>query len=216
MPDLRIQVAESKVVPYAAVPTIAFQLQIENGIANEEIHTVALRCQIQIETTRRGYTPEEQARMLDLFGKPDRWGQTLRNLLWMHTSLVVPHFDGSRTAVDMHVPCTFDFNVASTKYFDGLNSGDIPLLMLFSGTVFYASPEHNLQVAPISWELEARHKLPAQTWREMMSIYYPNSVWLNLHRDAFELLSRYKLERGIPTWEQALEQALLNEEMVRS
>lgn len=216
MPDLRIQVAESKVVPYAAVPTIAFQLQIENGIANEEIHTVALRCQIQIETTRRGYTPEEQARMLDLFGKPDRWGQTLRNLLWMHTSLVVPHFDGSRTAVDMHVPCTFDFNVASTKYFDGLNSGDIPLLMLFSGTVFYASPEHALQVAPISWELEARHKLPVQTWREMMSIYYPNSVWLNLHRDAFELLSRYKLERGIPTWEQALEQALSNEEMVRS
>ena len=66
MPDLRIQIAEAKVVPFAAVPTIAFQLHIHNSLANEEIHTIALRSQIQIETTRRGYTPEEQARLLDL------------------------------------------------------------------------------------------------------------------------------------------------------
>ena len=216
MPDLRIQIPESRVVPFAAVPTIAFQLQIENADANQVIHTIALRCQVQIETTRRGYTPEEQTRMNDLFGNPERWGQTLRNLLWMHTSLVVPHFEGARTTVDMHVPCTFDFNVASTKYFDGLNSGDIPLLMLFSGTVFYASEENALQVAPISWELEARHKLPVQIWREMMSVYYPNTVWLNLHRDAFERLNRFKSEHGIPTWEQAIEQALSSEDMVRS
>src|SRR5579859_387217 len=146
MPDLKIQVAAAKVVPYAAVPTLAFQLQISNASAAEEIHTIALRCQIQIEVTRRGYTPPEQARLLDLFGHPDRWGQTLRNLLWMHTSLVVPGFEGSVTTVDMNVPCTFDFNVAATKYFDGLAGGDIPLLLLFSGTVFYASPEGELQV----------------------------------------------------------------------
>lgn len=216
MPDLRIRIPESRVVPFAAVPTIALQLQIENEAANEEIHTIALRCQIQIETTRRGYSAEEQTRMLDLFGNPERWGQTLRNLLWMHTSIVVPHFEGPRTTVDMLLPCSFDFNVASTKYFDGLNSGDIPLVMLFSGTVFYASRENALQVAPISWELEARHKLAVQTWRDMMSIYYPNSVWLNLHRDAFERLNRFKSVHGIPTWEQALEQALSREEMVRS
>ena len=215
MPDLRIHIPEARVVPFAAVPTIAFGLHVENDTANEQIHTIALRCQIQIETTRRGYTPEEQSRMLDLFGKPDRWGQTLRSLLWLHTSLVVPQFEGSKTTVDMHIPCTFDFNVASTKYFDGLDSGDIPLLMLFSGTVFYASAGNALQVAPISWELEARCKLPVQTWREMMSIYYPNSAWLNLHRDAFERLQRFKRERGIPTWEEALEQAL-SDQMVQS
>jgi len=216
MPDLSIQVASAKVVPFAAVPTIAFQLQIHNAAANEEIHTIALRCQIQIEVTRRGYTQPEQARLLELFGRPERWGQTLRTLLWMQTSVVVPRFESDTMTVDMQVPCSFDFNVASTKYFDGLTDGDIPLLMLFSGTVFYASPVSALQVAPIPWELEARHKLPVQTWRELMSIYYPNSVWLNLHRDVFELLYRYKMEHGIPTWEQALEQALRSEAMVRS
>lgn len=216
MPDLRIQVAAAKVVPFAAVPTIAFQLEIANAPAAEEIHTVALRCQIQIEVTRRGYAAAEQARLLDLFGHPDRWGQTLRNLLWMHTSLVVPGFEGASTTVDMNVPCTFDFNVAATKYFDGLAGGDIPLLLLFSGTVFYASPDSELQVAPISWELEARYKLPVQMWREMMDIYYPNSVWINLHKDVFERLYRYKMEHGIPTWERALEHMLASEAVVRS
>jgi hypothetical protein len=216
MPDLRIQVAAAKVVPFAAAPTIAFQLEIANAVPGEEIHTIALRCQIQIEVTRRGYAPHEQARLLDLFGHPDRWGQTLRNLLWTHTSMVVPAFEGASTTVDMNVPCTFDFNVAATKYFDGLTRGDIPLLMLFSGTVFYASPESELQVAPISWELEARYKLPVKVWREMMDIYYPNSMCINLHKDVFEQLYRYKIERGIPTWEQALERLLANEAMVRA
>ena len=208
MPDLSIQIANAKVVPFAAIPTLAFQLQIENATPDEEIHTIALRCQIQIEVARRSYARQEQERLLDLFGHPDRWGRTLRNLLWTHTSIIVPRFDGSNTTSDMNVPCTFDFTIASTKYFEGLASGEIPLLMLFSGTVFYGTSESPLQVAPISWEQEARHKLPVQMWREMMDTYYPNSVWINLHRDAFERLYQYKVEHCIPTWEQALERAL--------
>ena len=208
MPELNIQVAGAGVVPYAAVPTLAFQLQIGNAAPDEEIHTIALRCQIQIEVTRRNYAPKEQARLLDLFGRPERWGQTLRNMLWTHASMIVPGFEGGSTVADMNIPCTFDFNVAATKYFEGLSAGEIPLLMLFSGTIFYASPGSPLQVAPISWEQEARCKLPVRVWREMMDIYYPNSVWINLHRDAFERLYQYKVEHCIPTWEQALERAL--------
>jgi len=39
----------------------------------------------------------------------------------------------------------------------------------------------------------------------MMDHYYPNTAWLCLRRDVFERLHRYKVERAIPTWEQALE-----------
>jgi hypothetical protein len=39
----------------------------------------------------------------------------------------------------------------------------------------------------------------------MMDHYYPNTAWLCLRRDAFERLSRYKIEQGLPTWEQTLE-----------
>jgi hypothetical protein len=110
--------------------------------------------------------------------------------------------------VDLQVPCTFDFNVAATKYFHGVSGGDIPLNLLFSGTVFYAGAERALQVAPISWDKEARFRLPVQTWREMMDIYYPNSAWLSLRRDVFERIYQYKVSRGIPTWEETIESLL--------
>jgi hypothetical protein len=216
MPDLRFKIESASVVPFAAVPMLAFQLQIENAAAGEQIHTIALRCQIQIEVTRRRYAPEEQERLVDLFGNPDRWSQTLRSLLWTHVNLVVPGFAGANTVIDLQVPCTFDFNVAATKYFEGLTDGDIPLNMLFSGTVFYAHPDSLLQVAPISWEQEAKYKLPVKLWREMMDTYYPNSAWINLRRDVFDRLYRYKMQQGIPTWEQAIERVLCDEEVVNS
>jgi hypothetical protein len=153
--------------------------------------------------------------MLDLFGTPDRWSQTLRSMLWTNLNMVVPAFPGSSTVADLHLPCTFDFNVAATKYFEGLTDGDIPLNIMFSGTVFYARQDSGLQVAPISWEQEARFKLPVKVWREMMDSYYPNSVWLSLRRDVFERLYRYKMRHGIPTWEQTLEEVLPMEEMVK-
>jgi hypothetical protein len=216
MPDLSFQIESAGMVPFAAAPMLAFKLQIRNSVADETIHTVALRCQIQIEANRRRYTPQEQQRLLDLFGEPDRWSQTLRGLLWTHANVVVPAFAGSNTVVDLQVPCTFDFNVAATKYFEGLTDGEIPLLLMFSGTVFYARQESPLQVAPISWDQEARYKLPVSIWREMMDSYYPNSVWLNLRRDAFERLYRYKVQHGIVSWEQALEELLDAEEAVKS
>ena len=163
MPDLSFQIDSASVVAFAAVPMIAFQLHIQNSAADEAIHTIALRCQIQIEVTRRRYMPGEQEKMLDLFGQPDRWSQTLRSLLWTHVNWVVPTFAGASTTVSMQVPCSFDFNVAATKYFAGLSDGDIPLLFLFSGTVFYAPPESPLQVAPISWEQEARYQASRKT-----------------------------------------------------
>jgi len=214
MPDLRFQIESASVVPFAAIPMLAFQLQIRNAMADEKIHTIALRCQIQLEVTRRRYVPQEQERLLDLFGQPDRWSQTLRNLLWTHANAVVPVFAGANTMVDLQVPCTFDFNVAATKYFEALTDGEIPLLMLFSGTVFYAPPDSPLQVAPISWEQEARYKLPVQLWRKMMESYYPNSVWINLRRDIFDRLYLYKMQHGIPTWEEVLEQMLCNQEVL--
>ena len=216
MPDLSFKIEEAIVVPYAVAPTLAFKLRIANANAGETIHTVALRCQIQIDVTRRRYTPEEQSGMRDLFGEPERWSQTLRGMLWTHASLVVPSFTGS-TLTELLVPCTFDFNVATTKYFDALKDGEIPLHLMFSGTVFYADREDALQVAPISWEQETKFKLPVKIWRDMMDAYYPNSVWLNLRRDVFERLNEYKTQRGIPSWEQALESVLAAvEETVQS
>jgi hypothetical protein len=207
MPDLAITVANAEAVRFAAVPSIALELNLKNANPDETVHTVVLRCQIQIEVARRKYSGEEQEKLRDLFGEPERWGQTLRSLLWTHSSVVVPRFTGS-TTVSMPVPCTFDFNVAATKYFNGLGDGDIPLCLLFSGTVFYEDSDGLLSVAPISWDKETRFRLPLQTWQDMMDIFYPNIAWLSLRRDVFELLHEYKVRHGIPSWEQTIEKIL--------
>jgi len=213
MPDLGFLVEGVEVVANAATPLLAFKLRLTDSKPEQTIHTVALRCQLQLEVTRRKYSSQEQGRLLDLFGEPSRWGQTLRNLLWTHATLIVPSFQGT-TLVDLPVPCTFDFNVAATKYFDGLAEGDVPVCLQFSGTVFYANPDASLQVAPISWDKEARFRLPVKVWREMVDSYYPNSAWLRLHKDAFDRLYQYKVRNGIPTWEEALERILPVEETV--
>jgi hypothetical protein len=211
MPELSFQIEGVEVVPHTVSPLLAFRLRIRNSDPDETIHTVALRCQIQLEVARRKYTLDDQARLRDLFDEPSRWGQTLKTLLWTHASIVVSSFKGT-TVADVPVPCTFDFNVAATKYFDGLADGEVPICMQFSGTVFYAKAEGGLQVAPISWDKEARFKLPVKIWREMMATYYPNSAWLCLQRDAFDRLYQYKVLHGIPTWEEVLERILPVEE----
>ena len=207
MPDLSFEVEKAEAVAFAAAPLLAFKLRISNRDAEEPIHTIALRCQIMIDTARRGYRGEDQERLRDLFGEPERWGQTLRPMLWTHTSVVVPSFTGG-TVVELPVPCTFDFNVAATKYFAGLADGEVPLNLQFSGTVFYVAESGALQVAQIPWEKEARYRLPVLVWNQMMDIYYPNTAWLCLRRDVFDRLYRYKVRHGIPTWEQAIERML--------
>jgi hypothetical protein len=100
MPDLDVTVEKVEVVPFAAAPTLAFKLRVANADQVEKIHTVVLRSQIQIEVTRRRYTALDQERLRDLFGEPERWGQTLRNLHWMSATAVVPQFTGA-TSVDL-------------------------------------------------------------------------------------------------------------------
>lgn len=204
MPDLNFQVESVEAVAFAVAPLLVFKLRVTNANAGELIQTVALRCQIQIEPTRRHYNAEEQNQLLDLFGEPERWSQTLRTMLWTHASVVVLPFTDA-TTVELPVTCTFDFNVAATKYFAGLADGEVPLCLLFSGTVFYEAADGALQVAQISWEKETKYRLPVAVWKKMMDLYYPNSAWLCLRRDVFERLHQYKMRRGIPTWEQALE-----------
>ena len=204
MPNLDFSVESAEAVSFAASPMLSFKLKIRNANSEEKIQSIGLRCQIQIETTRRKYSAREQARLFELFGEPERWGRTLRSMLWTHTSAMVPPFHGE-TIIDLPVPCTFDFNIAATKYFAGLDDGAVPLNLMFSGTVFFESEDGGLQIEQISWNKEAQFKLSIDVWREMMDHYYPNTAWLCLRRDVFERLSRYKMEHAIPTWEQTLE-----------
>lgn len=202
MPELDFTIEGAEAERYAVSPLLNLKLRVTNATPAIGIRNVMLQCQIRMEVTRRHYGPAEHARLVELFGAPGRWGQTLRSLLWTHVSLLVPPFEEA-CVVDLPVPCSFDFNVATTKYCYGLDGGEVPLTLLFSGTVFYEAPDGALQLAQIAWSKEAAYRLPVKVWQAMMDHYYPDSVWLRVSRDAFERIYDYKRQRGLPTWEQA-------------
>jgi len=206
MPQLTFQIDGAAAVPYAAVPTIGFRLRIRNR-DDSQIRGVMLQCQIQIEATQRRYATEEQRRLFDLFGEPHRWHQTLRSMLWTQVNTNVLSFN-SEITVDLPVPCSFDFNVAATRYFGSLSNGKVPLSFLFSGTVFYSPDAGQLQIERIPWDHEARFQLPVLTWKQMMAAYYPNEKWLAIRGDIFDRIVEYKQQRAIPTWDQTLESLL--------
>ena len=207
MTNLSFTVLGARAEPYAAVPTLIFRLGITES-TGERIHALALRCQIQIEPRHRHYTGREEERLLELFGEPRRWGETLKTLLWTHASAMLPGFTGS-LEIDLPVACTYDFEVTAAKYFHALDDGEIPLLLLFNGTVFTRG-QTGFSVEPVPWEKEASYRLPVKVWRELMDLYFPGGAWIRLRRESFDALHRFKGRRALPTWDDAVE-ALIRE-----
>ena len=207
IPDLDFTVLGAAPVPFCVVPTLAIKLGITG--ADEPIQAVALDCQVRIEAQKRRYEVGEKDALFDLFGSPAEWSRTLRSLLWTHASGTVPQFT-RYTEFDLRVQCTYDFNVIAARYFHALEGGEVPLLLLFSGSVFFNGENGELQIGRISWNKEASFRLPVRVWKDLMEIYYPNIAWLALERDLFNRLAAFKSARGLPTWERAIE-ALLAE-----
>jgi len=207
MVDLDFAIEGVEIERHALSPLLNFSLRIVNKTLDCAVLSVMLNCQVRIEPIRRGYGAPEHDRLSELFGAPARWGQTLQSFLWTHVNLTVPAFDGG-CIVDLPVPCSLDFNIAATKYFDGLTDGEAPLNFLFSGSVFYRDPERRLQIGQIAWTKESAFRLPVTVWRELVEHYHPQSAWLCLRRDAFDALYRYKRQNGLPTFERAIEDLL--------
>lgn len=207
IPDLAFSVLEAGAEPYSAVPTLRLTLNVEdrNGGA---VQSVMLTAQIRIDVAKRGYDPETQARLADLFGAPERWGETARSLYWTHATAVIPSFAGT-TQVALLVPCTYDFDVAVAKYFSGIENGEIPIELLFTGSVFYTDANGLLKTARIGWDVETTYRMPVRVWKDIMDHYFPNSAWVRMRRDTFDRLYAYKTRRALPTWEQAIDALVL-------
>lgn len=206
MHDLSFTIAGARVEPYAASPTLMLRLRI--AAAGEPVHAILLRCQLRIEPRRREYSPGETDRLYELFGEPAQWGGSLKPLLWTHTSLMVPAFTGE-VETDLPVPCTYDLEVAGSRYFQALENGEIPLLALFSGTVFAGGGPQGFTVRQIPWDREASFRLPLRVWRETMDHYFPGTTWIRLRRESLDALNRYRARNVLATWDDAVERLLL-------
>jgi hypothetical protein len=183
---------------YAVAPSMSFVLRIAETTA-QRVDAIALRCQIRIEPARRRYTDAEAERLNDLFGETRRWADTLKPLQFAAVSVMVPGFTGS-TEIDLPVMLSYDLEIGSARYFAGLDTGEVPLLLLFSGTVFTVV-DGRLQVQQVPWSKEASYRLPVSVWRAAIDVHFPGSAWIKMARETLDELQRFKTRHALPTWD---------------
>lgn len=205
MPELAFECISAQPDAAAASPTISLRLRITETTATP-VHALALRSQVRIEPLRRRYDDTEAQAMQDLFGERGRWGDTLKPLQLAFVNQVVPSFTES-TEIDVSLPCSYDFDVAANKYLYSLDDGEVPLLMLFSGTVFTAEGK-GFSVSLVPWDLEARFRLPVVVWKQAMQQHFPGTAWLRLGEDTFDALYRYRAAEQLTGWDDAIERLL--------
>ncbi|MGW4892024.1 DUF6084 family protein [Kitasatospora sp. NPDC004240] len=197
MTELNFSCVDVRAAEHAAGPTLLLRLRV-TAPADVRVHALALRCQLRIEPARRPYGEAEGERLTDLFGERSRWGGTLHPVQFAQVPLMVPGFTGE-TEVELPVPCTYDMDVAAARYLRALDGGDVPLLLLFSGTAF--TGPGGFQVTPVPWDREAAVRMPVRVWREAIDRHFPGCGWLRLPEDLMDALLAHRSRRALPSWE---------------
>jgi len=190
---------------YAASPVLLARLRIESP-GPDPVHALALRVQVRIEPGRRSHTQEEGLALTDLFGTRDRWATTVHPFVWMHCATMVQGFTGT-TEVDLPMPCTYDFDVTASKYLNVLGEGAVPLIFLFSGTVFTRGLT-GFGVEQIPWDRECRFDLPVSTWRALVDEHFHGVGWVRVEDETLAALTAYKAGRGLMSHSAALQELL--------
>jgi hypothetical protein len=201
MAELSFRVVDVVPERYAAAPNLLARIRVEET-TGARVHALALRAQIRIEPQRRRYDDTEEQALLDLFGDRTRFAETLRPFAWLHASTVAQGFRDS-AEIDLPLPCTYDFEVSGSTYLHALREGEIPLLFLFSGTVFTRGTT-GFSVEQVPWDCEARYRLPVAVWRDLMTAFFPGTEWLRMRRDTVEALAHYRHVRGLTSWDDAV------------
>ena len=197
-PDIDFDCREVVADPYAAGPTAVFRMtaQEDSGV---RVHAVALRCQVRIEPIQRHYTDHEATQVVDLFGDRSRWGSTLQSMQLAFLTQVLPSFTGT-CDFDLAMPCSYDVDVAAHKYLAALDEGDIPLLLLFSGTVF-TGRAGSIQIAPVPWHKETQVRMPVSVWRAAMDAHFPGQRWIRVDGDTYDRLAAYRGKHMLTGWQ---------------
>ncbi|MCD2192838.1 DUF6084 family protein [Actinomycetospora endophytica] len=204
-PALHFAVESADHDPHAVGPTLRLRTRVADTTGTT-VHAIALRAQVRIEPRKRRYSESEQHRLVELFGEPADWARSCQPMQLATVSTLVGAFT-EETAVDIEVPLTADVEIASTRYFRGLDDGEVPLLVLFSGTVFYRSTQ-GVQVGLVPWHEEATYRLPVALWRDMMAAHYAGTAWLSLPEHTMARLTAWRAARALPSWEQTIDELL--------
>jgi hypothetical protein len=202
IPDLDFAVLGVRPLEHAAVPTLAFRLAVTRT-GGGPVRSVTLTTAVRIAVGRRRYQDVDPSALARLFGQPAQWATSMRPLTWAQLTTVVQPFDTS-TELDVVVPCHQEHELAVTGYFEAVRTGEVPLDLLFSGTVFFTGEDGRLRTAQISWSKEAACAVPASLWHEVAARYHGGGAWLRLTRETHDALAAYRSRHGLESWDRTV------------
>jgi hypothetical protein len=206
VPEPEFAITGAAHLAFSATPTMVFSATAES-LTGHEIQSIALSVQVMIDPARRGYDPDTRRRLAELFGPPASWTPSTQGLAWARVSALVPGFAGS-TMFALEVPCTYDLEVAATKYFYAVADGYVPLSFHFNGTVFYREPDGRLQVVPVPWSATAQFPMPLAAWQAMIAEHYPGGGWVRLDERTLAALNARRAVRGLPSFDACISELL--------
>jgi len=198
-PDPEFEITAVRALERAATPTLSFTARARDA-SGIQIYTIALTVMVTIEPGNRSYDPAARERLVELFGEPERWANTTGAFRWAQVDKLVPSFAGE-VEFEIELPCTYDHEIAATKYLAGAADGVAPLRMHLNGTLFYRGEDGQLQLMLLPWDRSIRFELPIATWRGMIADHYPESAWVRLSEGTLRRLTERKAQDGSPTFD---------------
>jgi hypothetical protein len=208
IPEPDFEVLSARTVRYAAAPMLALELKVAEP-SGRTVYMIALTIQLMIDPARRRYDDATRAKLLELFGEPERWAVTTRSLVWCKLDVLVPAFTGS-TVVSVPISCSYDLELAAAKYLYSLPDGEAPLALHFNGIIYYRGDDGRMQMVLVPWTKSIDFRMPVSVWRDTVEHYYPKTGWVALHSETLEALQQAKLDRGLATLD-ACVRALIDE-----
>jgi hypothetical protein len=124
----------------------------------------------------------------------------------MQANATVQGFTGE-TETELALPCTYDLEVIGARYLHALDAGEVPLNLLFSGTIFTKGAT-GFEVEQVPWACEARWALPVRVWRDMIDAFFPNSGYVRVSADVLKELAAFRARHDLISWDETMRRLL--------
>ena len=169
---LEFTVLGAEPIEYAATPGVRFHLHVTEP-EGREIYTIALSSQIQIDPARRSYDDATRARLVELFGPPERWGATTHSFQWARIDVARAHVqrvDGVHGRGPVHLRPRGGvgavLRLAARRRASRSRSTS-------TARCSTAARHDRLQVVLVPWSCSARWSMPVVVWRRTIEAPLP-------------------------------------------
>ena len=188
----------------AAAPTLRFSVG-QRRLRDREVYTIALTGADRDRAREAHATTTRPASDSSSSSASPSAGRRPRAASLDQVDVAGPGFTGA-PEFELEVPCTYDLEVAATKYFGGLADGEAPLRFHFTGSVFYAATRaHPDRPDPVG--LLGRFAMPVEVWKRDDRPHYPAAAGSRCTARRSSACARCR-RAGLPTFDAAVGELL--------